>query len=166
MKSLVLLTTILLGPAPALSHEFQVGNLVIDHPWSRATPPNAKVGAGYLTITNTGAENDWFSGGSTASAERLEIHISEATDGVMRMRPAVKGIEIPAGSTVTLGPGGTHAMLVNLVRPLSEGEKVVATLAFEKAGSVLVEFKVESLTYRPSSGEDAASGHGRHKADQ
>lgn len=145
---------------PVLAHEFKVGPMRIDHPWSRATPGAAKVGAGYLEITNTGAEPDRLVGGSAAPAEKFELHISEIADGVARMRPATDGIEIPPGATVALAPGGTHAMLVDLKKPLKEGETFVGMLTFEKAGSIEIEFKVEGLAYRPAAREPDHTGHG------
>jgi copper(I)-binding protein len=63
---------------------------------------------------------------------------------VMRMRSVV-GIEIGAGETVALRPGGYHLMLVNLKHPLGEGEDVPLTLTFEKAGSLDVVVKVEAM---------------------
>ena len=52
-----LATALLIAPA-AWAHEYKLGTLEIDHPWSRATLPGAKVAAGYLTVKNSGAEPD------------------------------------------------------------------------------------------------------------
>ena len=60
---------------------------------------------------------------------------------VIRMRP-VEAIDVPAGSTVRLEPGGLHIMFVGLERPLAEGERFAATLSFERSGSVAVAFAV------------------------
>ena len=51
----------------------------------------------------------------------------------MTMRP-VESIELPAGKTVKLEPGGYHIMLLDLVKPLEVGEKIELTLTFDKAG--------------------------------
>ena len=59
--SIVLVLT-LTGAAAA--HEVTAGDLVIGHPWSRATPATAKTGVGYLTVTNNGSEPDRLIGGS------------------------------------------------------------------------------------------------------
>ncbi|TGP18118.1 copper chaperone PCu(A)C, partial [Mesorhizobium sp. M1D.F.Ca.ET.234.01.1.1] len=42
----------------AIAHEFKVGDLEIEHPWSRATPAGAKVAGGYFTIINKGSSPD------------------------------------------------------------------------------------------------------------
>ena len=53
-------------------------------------------------------------------------------------------IEIPAGETVKLKPGGLHVMFMGLEDPLTEGENIPATLVFENAGEVEVTFNVEA----------------------
>ena len=67
-----LLLSFVASAAPA--HDFQVGPLVINHPWSRATPKDAPVAGGYLKITNTGTTPDRLIGGSSEAAGRFEIH--------------------------------------------------------------------------------------------
>ncbi len=129
----------------AYVHEFKLGSVEIDHPWSRATPPGAKVGGGYLKITNKGTEPDRFIGGASPAVAKLEIHESTTTDGVARMRQVKDGLVIEPGATVDLAPGGTHLMLVGLTGPLKKGEKFKATLVFERAGSVDVEFAVDAM---------------------
>jgi copper(I)-binding protein len=143
-------------PIHALSHDFKVGSLELMHPWSAKAPAVAPVLGAYLTIVNTGMQSDRLVGGTTTVAERLEIHKSTIVDGIARMRPAKEGIEIPAGATLNLQPGGAHIMLVNPKQRLAEGEKFKATLEFEKAGSVEVQFVVQKP--KPSSGENH-SGH-------
>lgn len=143
-------------PVSALSHDFKAGSLELKHPWSAKAPAVAPVLGGYVTIVNTGTQSDRLVGGTTTVAERLEIHESSIIDGIARMRPAKQGIEIPAGGTLSLQPGGAHIMLFNPRQRPAEGEKFKATLKFEKAGSVEVEFVVQKP--KPSSGEDH-SGH-------
>ncbi len=127
----------------ALSHDFKVGSLELKHPWSAKAPAVAPVIGGYVTIVNTGTQGDRLIGGTTSVAERFEIHESSIVDGVARMRPAKQGIEIPAGATLNLQPGGAHIMLVNPRQRPAEGEKFKATLEFKNAGSVEVEFVVQ-----------------------
>ena len=49
------------------------------------------------------------------------------------------------GNTVTLKPGGLHVMLVDLKQPLVPGKMAEATLQFEKAGTVKVEFPIAAI---------------------
>ncbi|WP_324132649.1 copper chaperone PCu(A)C [Bosea sp. (in: a-proteobacteria)] len=145
----------------ALAHDYKVGALVIDHPWSRATPGGAKVGGGYLTVENKGAASDRLVAATApAIAGRTEIHEMAVTNGVMTMRPLADGIAIPAGGKVEFKPGGYHVMFMELKQPLRQGERFKGTLTFEKAGSVEVEFAVEAVGAR---GGGHGSGHGGHK---
>lgn len=145
----------------AVAHEFKSGDLEILHPWARATVPTAKVGGGYLTIVNKGAAADKLLSISSDLTPKAEIHEMSMKDGVMSMKPVEGGIDVPAGGTVALEPGGGHGagyhvMFMGLDRQLKEGETFKGTLTFEKAGAVPIEFKVEPMGYK---GEDH-SAHG------
>jgi copper(I)-binding protein len=129
----------------AFAHDYKLGSLVIDHPWSRATPKGASVAGGYMKITNTGTTPDRLVGGATEVAKRLEIHEMRMDGGVMKMRELSNGLEIPAGATVELKPGSYHLMLQNLSRQLAKGERVKASLTFEKAGKVDIELAIEAV---------------------
>ncbi|ESY77732.1 hypothetical protein X740_22865 [Mesorhizobium sp. LNHC221B00] len=136
---------VLLGAQAVLAHEFKVGDLEIGHPWSRATPAGAKVAGGYFTITNKGSASDRLLSISSDVSEKAELHEMGVKDGVMTMRPVTGGLEIPAGGKVALAPGGYHLMFIGLKRQPKQGEKFSATLTFEKAGTVSVEFAVEGM---------------------
>ena len=142
--------------APALAQEFKAGDITIDKAWSRATPKGAETGAGYLTIHNTGATPDKLTGGS-ADFAAVEIHEMKTENGVMTMRELNDGLNIPAHGTVRLAPGGYHIMFTHLTKPLEKGAKVSATLNFEHAGSVAVDFPVEAIgaaSPAPMKGDD------------
>ena len=129
----------------ALAHEFKLGDLEIDHPWSRATPPGAQVAGGYMTIINHGSDADRLVSISSDISGKAEVHAMTVKDGVMTMRPVEGGLEIPAGATVALKPGAFHVMFLDLKTPPQQGKTFPATLTFEKAGSVDVEFAVEGM---------------------
>lgn len=155
----VLLT--LVGVTSAFAHGFQIGDLKIGHPYSRAMLPGAKVGGGYLKITNAGADDRLVSASSDRAAS-VQIHEMKMDGGIMEMRELKDGLAVPANSTVELKPGSFHLMFMNVAQPFKEGEMVKAKLVFEKAGSVDVEFAVG-----PASGEakndHAGHGAGDHK---
>jgi periplasmic copper chaperone A len=140
----LVLATASLGSIAA-AQEFKAGDLTIDHPWSRATPAGAKVAAGYMTIVNKGTAPDRLIGGSTSAAGRLEIHEMAMKDGVATMRPVTGGLPIEPGKTVSLAPGGYHLMFQDLKAPLKKGDKLIATLEFEKAGKVDVTLDVQAV---------------------
>jgi copper(I)-binding protein len=133
-----------LSAAPALAQEIKAGDLTIEKPWARATPKGAEVGAGYLEIRNNGASPDRLTGGS-ADFAGVEIHEMSMEGGVMKMRELKGGLEIPAHGSVKLAPSGYHVMFTGLKRPLVKGESVKATLTFEHAGAVAVDFAVQGV---------------------
>jgi hypothetical protein len=135
----LLVAAVLAMAVPAA--DARAGDLAIEVPWARATPPGATVGAGYMVIRDTGKAGDRLVGAATPVAAMVQVHEVESVGGEMRMRerPAV---EIPPGGSVRLEPGGLHLMLVDLARPLVAGERVPLTLVFEKAGRVTVELAV------------------------
>ena len=67
------------------------------------------------------------------------------SDGVMKMRPLPNGLEIRPGETVELKSGGYHLMFMDLKQPLKPGDTFKATLQFEKAGPLEVNFSVRAL---------------------
>jgi copper(I)-binding protein len=137
---------------PVLAQTYQAGGLVIETPWSRATPAAAKVGSAYMRIVNRGSAPDRLIGGTTTVAGRFEVHATSRTGDVVRMQRLDGGLAIGPGETVELKPGGVHVMLLDLQRPLKQGETIAGTLTFEKAGTVAVEFRVEGLGARSAGG--------------
>jgi len=130
--------------SPSLAAEFKSGDISIENPWTRATPKGAEVGAGYLTVHNNGAAPERLTGGSADFAS-VEVHEMKTENGVMKMREMKDGLAIPAHGTVRLAPGGYHLMFTHLTKPLMKGEKVKATLNFEHAPPLPVEFTVEGM---------------------
>ncbi len=133
-----------LSAAPALAQEFKAGDIVVEQPWARATPKGAEVGGGYLTIQNKGAAPDRLTGG-TADFATVEIHQMSSENGVSQMRELKDGLNVPPHGSVGLSPGGYHLMFTHLTHPLTNGESVKATLNFEHAGPVEVEFSVTGI---------------------
>ena len=134
-----------LSVTPTFAAEYDVGSIHIAQPWSRATPKGAKAGAGYMTITNKGTTPDKVSCVSDDASAQCEIHSMTMEGGVMKMRPVEGGLEIKPGETVTLAPSGFHVMFRDLKHPLEEGKTVKATLKFDKAGTVDVEYPVVAI---------------------
>jgi len=129
----------------AFAHDYKLGNLEIMHPYARATLPGAPVSGGYMMIKNIGDTPDRLISASADFAGRVEIHEMAMENDVMKMRELEAGLEIPAGSEVVLKPGSYHVMFMKLEEQLEEGESRKATLTFENAGTIEVEFAVESI---------------------
>ena len=149
----------LTGHAHAAS--YTVGDIEITTPWARATPKGAAVGGAYMTITNKGTTADRLIGGSSPAAARFEVHQMTMDAGVMKMRPVTGGLEIKPGATVELKPETTHVMLIGLKQPLQQGKPIKATLQFEKAGKVEVEYPIEPIG-APHSGSMGSMDQMKH----
>jgi copper(I)-binding protein len=136
MRHALFLLALLASPALA--------QVEIENAWTRATPPGAKTGAGYMTIRNKSSSPDHLIGAASPLAARVEMHVHLHDGNVMRMRP-VKGYDIPAKGSLELKPGIAHLMFVDIKRTFKEGEKIPVTLRFERAGERKVEFRVGRL---------------------
>ena len=157
MMSVFLRALALLAVAAAAPGHAADATLVIDEPWSRAMPPVAKTGAAYLTIRNTGSEDDRLVGARSPIAERAELHGMQMQGDLMKMHH-VESVVVPAGGTAMLEPGGLHIMLMGLTRPLAAGESFPVTLQFEKAGELVLEVEIRDGT----AGTMDHGGHGQH----
>jgi hypothetical protein len=153
-----------LGAAPACATDYDLGTIHIAAPWSRATPKGATTGVGYMTITNKGTAPDRLTCVSAEGAAQCQIHTMTMEQGVMRMRPLADGLEIKPGETVELKPNGFHMMLTGLKQPLVEGKTEKATLKFQNAGTIDVEYPIEGIGAMSPPGA-ATGGQGMKKMD-
>ena len=113
----------------------------IDDAWARPTVAGQPGGGGFLKITSPSA--DRLVAASAPIAKAVELHTMQMDGDVMRMRQ-IPAIEIPAGQTVELKPGGLHVMFIGLTQTLDSGASFPLTLRFEKAGEVKVEVQVRN----------------------
>ena len=151
--------TLLLVPGLGLAHEYEASGVTVAHPWARATPAGATVGAAYVEITAKDA--DTLVAASSPAAGSVEIHTHTMDDGVMKMRKLEK-LGIPAGGSAVLKPSGDHIMLFGLKAPLKEGDLLPITLVFEKAGEVKIDATVEPVGAKGPHGLDQQPGHEDH----
>lgn len=82
--------------------------VTIDDAWIRGARPGSSVVAGYCSITNTTAVSVTIV--EFVGPGRVEMHETETTDGVSRMRP-MERLTVAPGQTLQLAPGGKHLML-------------------------------------------------------
>lgn len=141
-----------LSCSTSFAADYQVGDLTISDPWSRALPPNAPAGAAYFKITNHGQGQDKLIAADSDIAGKTELHTHIHVGEVMRMQK-IDAVEIPAAGEAVFAPGGNHVMLIGLKQPLEKGLTFPLTLEFEKAGKVQVEVEVR---------EDEAHGGMQH----
>ncbi|MFN8104070.1 MAG: copper chaperone PCu(A)C [Acidimicrobiia bacterium] len=138
----------------------------VGDPWARATIGEATSTGVFMTLDNTGADDDALVGASAPAtvARVVQIHETVAStgdtttsmqhggssmgggsmgsgqmgSGQMAGMQEVQRVAIPAGGSVQLAPGGYHVMLIDLAKPLAVGDTFELTLEFEKAGAKTV----------------------------
>ena len=118
----------------AVASEFQLGNLTISDPWSRATSSHQMSGVVYLRILNSGNQTDRLIKAVSIHSEKVTLHDMILDGDIMKMQSIKNGVEIPANSEVELKPGAKHIMLMGLKRRLDRGQTVSVTLHFQHAG--------------------------------
>lgn len=142
MKALALISALVLtAPAAFACETVTLGDLRIEHAWSRATIGADRPGVFYVEITNSGATDDALLGIATPAAGMPMLHETVVSDGVASM-PHAMSVPVPAGQTVALAPGGYHGMLMGLTTALKEGDSFPVTLTFQTAGEVTINVKV------------------------
>lgn len=129
--------------AAAADAPVRVGSLQLEGAWARASMAGMKMGAGYLVIHNQGETDDELLSVASPVSERVEIHLSQMQDGVMRMRE-VGATAIPAGQRIRFLPGGLHLMFMGVKSPFEAGTEIPVTLRFREAGEVTVPFEVRA----------------------
>lgn len=144
LKTLAVISALLpISAQTLLAHGFEKGDIEVHHPYSDATIPGSKVAGGYMTIINHGTVADRLISVTSPVSSDVMIHEMKMEGDVMKMRMLMDGIEIPAGGEVKLKHGGLHIMFMNPNQPFDEGDMIKATLSFEKAGPLDIEFMVE-----------------------
>lgn len=136
-----------LGMGSVFGHDFRQGNLLIDHPYATPSLAGTPLGSVYFkSIRNQGSVPDRLVFASTPLAARVEIHRMHMDGKVMRMRE-VPALDLPAHTGVSLRHGGAgthHLMLVDLKKPLKDGDRFDLELVFENAGKRQVSVWVQS----------------------
>lgn len=124
----------------------------VEAAWARASVGASRPGGAYMTIRNSGDETVTLVGIRTDLAMMSDIHqTSTNAAGVSSMAP-VGEIEIAPGGSVSLEPGGLHAMLMQLQRPMAEGESFSLTLDFSDGGEIVVEIPILGIAARGPEG--------------
>jgi copper(I)-binding protein len=97
--------------------------------WIKQLPPSIPLRAGYLDITNPTKQAHRIVAIQSDAFQSVEFHESRLVDDVMRM-VQLDAIELPAGQTVALKPGGKHLMLVEPLRPINIGDPIEIIINF------------------------------------
>ena len=121
--------------------------VAIKDAWVRATVGPQKVTGAFMQIT--AAQDGKLVSVQSGAAKKVELHTMEMDKDIMRMRE-IESLDLPAGKAVELKPGSYHIMLIDLIKPVKEGDTVAITLVIEnkdkKRENIEVKATAKSLT--------------------
>lgn len=133
--------------------------LAVKDPWVRATVPSQKATGAFMQVMAT--EDSRLVEVQSPVAGVVEIHEMTMEKDVMKMRALPNGIDLPAGKSIELKPGGYHVMLMALKQQMKEGDTVPMTLVVEgkdkKRTGIEIKVPVKPLA------NSAGMGGMRHK---
>lgn len=121
---------ILIASMLATASTVALADVTVNDPWARATVPKQPTGAVYMKINST--SDATLLSAETPAAKEVQVHTMHMHNDVMRMREHGQ-LDVPAGKTVDLAPGGLHLMLLGLKKPLAAGETVPLKMTFSDA---------------------------------
>ncbi|HCG78460.1 MAG TPA: copper chaperone PCu(A)C [Oceanospirillales bacterium] len=108
-------------------------SVLVHDPYVREPVPGRSMSAAFMTLTNTSDQAQRLVSVSAPWASSIEIHTHLHENGVMKMRQ-IESLEVPAGESVTLEPGGLHLMLFGLKTPLKS--ELPMTFCFDNSECV------------------------------
>ena len=134
-----------LSSGSAEAHEYEIGKLIVEHPWVRAPLDGDNKAYFYAFIHNGGDAADRLIGVKAEKFGKVEFHADARQEG------PTKGIVITPEQTTTLAPGGAYVLLLDIKKHIEVGWGLELTLVFEKAGEVVIDAAIEA--------PDAAHAH-------
>lgn len=137
-----------------------VADVTVSEAWVRATVPQQKATGAFMRLTSDG--NARLVSAASPVAGVVEIHEMIMEGNVMKMS-AIPGLDLPAGKTVELKPGGYHVMLMDLKQQVKDGDEVPVSIVVETANGARETIEIKASA-RPL---NAAAGgmpmqHGKH----
>ncbi|MBP9854793.1 MAG: copper chaperone PCu(A)C [Candidatus Omnitrophica bacterium] len=120
--------------------------VVVSGAWIKAMPASAEYSAAFLTMTNNSENDITLNEVKTNLSKTVVIHEMKMENGAMKMRK-INNLVIPKGEAVNLESGGTHIMLIDLIKPLVEGEKADLILVFSDGKEQTVSAIIQKEVY-------------------
>lgn len=127
--------------------------------WAKAA--DSGMSAAFGTLRNTGKAPVVITG-ARGDAGPVQLHVTTKTANGMEMKET-KSFTVPAGGALTLEPGGSHLMFMNLTHALKAGETQKLTVTFEDGSHTDVTFPVRA--YEGAKEKYAGSSHSSHSMD-
>ena len=131
--------------------------------WVRGTVAQQKATGAFMRLTPE--KNARLVAASSPVAGVVEIHEMAMENDVMKMRQ-IPGLDLAAGRTLDLKPGGYHVMLMDLKQQKKGGDVVPITLVFEddakKRFTQEIKAPVTALAGGNGAMKPGMDGHGQH----
>ena len=140
----------------ALAEEQAADSITVEDGYVRAVPPVSPTSAAFMKLTNTGESAHQLKSAESGISEFVELHTHTMGENGMHEMRKVEQIELPAGETTELKPGGLHVMFINLRNPLEPESQVDVKLNFEDGSSKQLTLPVMKMA--PMQGMD----HSKH----
>lgn len=112
---------------------------VVKDAWVRLAVVPGRPAAGYFTVKGSAA-NDRLLSIDSAVVDKIELHEGGMSAGMTTMRPLAE-LQVPAGATVELAPGGNHAMLFGIDQRITPGTAIPMVFTFASGARIPVEAK-------------------------
>ncbi len=146
------------------AHAQATAPVAVEGAWARASVQGQKATGAFMRLT--AKEGTRLVRVESAAAGVAELHEMKMEGDTMKMR-AVPGIDLPAGKTVELKPGGYHVMLMDLKAPLAKGSSVPVTLVFQDAKGAEMQLPLQLPVSTQAPGAAAADmGHGAERGQK
>jgi copper(I)-binding protein len=113
----------------------------VSNAWIRAMPDSLPAG-GYFILANPGTKPITLIAARSPACGSLALHMTHTMDGMAHMM-AVDKIEVPAGGSFKLKPGGYHLMCME-PKNLKPGTRIPVTLKFADGASLTADFAVKN----------------------
>ena len=141
-KSLIHIFLFLVISSALYSHDYNKDNIEIFHPIIKVVKEDAKVGAGYMKITNNSDKEIELIGIKAEIAQTQEIHEVILKKNIYKMRPIKKNLIIESGSIIEFKPKSYHFMFFDINKNLKENEMLDAKLIFSNNLIIPIKFKI------------------------
>jgi periplasmic copper chaperone A len=131
MKKILLFTALLLSfTGKIYAHQYQAGNLTVDHPYAYEVKKGDKETTVFMTITNNGKAHDHLLSATSPIAEDITL-----LDGNINLEE----LEITEHQSVKFSPEHIHLKLTGIKLPIAAGTRKPISLFFETQGEVKAE---------------------------
>ena len=129
----------LLQPTIVLAAE---NPLTITNAWIQEAPPNAKMMAGYMSLTNNSNTPVTVRSVTSQSFREIGIHRTLYKDGMAKMI-SLESLTIPGQGAIIFEPGSYHLMMFSPEKTLSSGDKVTVSLQMKNGPTIKQIFLVQ-----------------------